>query len=65
MLETVFMPLQKQAAKDNSCNLIDIFAQTGNIETLYSDGLHLTDDGYRYLAGLVLNGIVDHYGFTK
>ena len=65
LLETVFMPLQKQAAKDNSCNLIDIFAQTGNIETLYSDGLHLTDDGYRYLAGLVLNGIVDHYGFTK
>lgn len=64
-LEEIFMPLQKQIAKDNNCYFIDIFANTGDMEELYSDGLHLNDEGYLYLAELVMSGLVDQYGFTK
>lgn len=55
------VPLQKQAAKQAGCEVIDINAATKGHEDWYSDGVHLNDDGYAGLAEVFADFLSPRY----
>ncbi|MBO4264539.1 MAG: leucine-rich repeat protein [Clostridia bacterium] len=63
-MKDIYLPLVKQAAKAENVPLFDVFANTMDIDDLYSDGVHLTAVGYDYLAGVMLQNLVSYYGFN-
>ncbi|MBO4265483.1 MAG: hypothetical protein J5922_05335 [Clostridia bacterium] len=63
-LDNNYLPLVKQLASECNVPLLDIYQRTADLDELYADGLHFNDDGYRYLAGIVLDELVSYYGFN-
>ena len=55
------VPLQKQAAKQAGCELIDINAATKGHDDWFSDGVHLNNDGYAKLAAVFADFLSPRY----
>ena len=53
------VPLEKQVAGEKGCALIDIYAATEGRYSLYNDGVHPTEEGYVYMAGIFYEAIRD------
>ena len=52
-IQNELMPILEQVAKDTGCVYVDLFSQTNGIQSLYTDNLHMNDEGYAFLAQLV------------
>lgn len=55
------VPLQKQAAKQAGCEVIDINAATKGHEDWFLDGVHLNNDGYAELAAVFADFLSPRY----
>lgn len=55
------VPLQKQAAKQTGCEVIDVNAATKGHEEWYFDGVHLNDNGYAGLAAVFADFLSPRY----
>lgn len=53
------VPLEKSVAEEKGCELIDIYAATEGRYSLYNDGVHPTEEGYVYMAGIFYEAIRD------
>ena len=52
-IQNELMPILERVAKEMGCVYVDLFSQTNGIQALYTDNLHMNDEGYAFLAQLV------------
>ncbi|MGI6269931.1 MAG: GDSL-type esterase/lipase family protein [Candidatus Howiella sp.] len=58
-IRDILVPLETAIAKEKGCELIDIYAATEGRYSLYNDGVHPTEEGYVYMAGIFYEAIQD------
>ncbi len=58
VLQNTIVALQKEMAKRYGCAVIDMNAATADApKPYYNDGVHFTDEGYRFIAETIANAI--------
>ena len=58
VLQNKIVPLQKEIAAQHGCTVINMNAATADVpKSYYNDGVHFTDEGYRFIAETIANTI--------